>query len=501
MTGSGVRVAVGGISHETNQYVARTTGLDRFLVVRGPELVPRATGLATYIGGLVDQSLAEGWTPVGLLYAQAPPSGPIEQAAYEELREGLLDELREALPLDGVLLELHGAGATTVIDDLEGDLCQAVRRVVGPAVPVLVTHDLHGNLTQAEVSAVDMLLAVHHYPHDDAYERGREAAAALAQLLGGRWRPTTHLERLPMLLPPTTTYSGVGAWVLERCREAEELPGVLDCTFMHGFPFTDNPHVGSQVVVTTHDDPELARTVARRLAAQIWDVRDRFLTDTLGAEQAVTAAYDIGKRLVVVNETSDNPGGGAPGDGTHLLRALLARPERRVVFSSVNDPAVAALAHAAGVGGLVRADLGGKTDQLHGAPLPVEAVVTALSDGSGAFESPAAPGLPFDLGPSACLRIGHVDVIVTSRAVQTIDPVPMRMHGLDVMSYDIIALKSSGHFRSAFEPLAVEIVTADPPGLTTTRLSQLTRERSPAGLWPLDVAAAYPNPTSERSPL
>ncbi len=493
------RIAIGGISHETNQYVTAQTGREPFFVVRGAELVRLAAGLQTYIGGLVDQTVESGWEPVGLLYAQAPPSGPIEHAAYEELRSGLLQELRRALPVQGVLLELHGAGATTATDDLEGDLCSAVRQVVGPAVPVVVVHDLHGNLTQAEVSAVDMLFAVHHYPHDDAYERGREAAAALGEVLAGRWEPTAHLERLPMLLPPTTTYSGVGARVLEMCRKAEETAGVLDCVFMHGFPFTDNPHVGSQVVVTTHRDPGLARTVARRVAAEIWDMREDFLTASLDATEAVEAAYRVPRGPVVVNETSDNPGGGAPGDGTHLLRALLARPGRRTVFSSVNDPDVAALAHAAGVGASLTTLLGGKTDGLHGSPLAVDAVVTALSDGKGAFESPAACGVPFDLGASAALRVGHVDVVVTSRAVQTIDQVPMRMHGLDALGYDIIAVKSSGHFRSAFEQVGTAIVTADPPGLTTTRLSHLPRHRSPEPLWPLDRSVVYPGRDDERT--
>jgi microcystin degradation protein MlrC len=192
----------------------------------------------------------------------------------------------------------------------------------------------------------------------------------------------------------------------------------------------------------------------------------------------------------VINETSDNPGGGAPGDGTHLLRAMLEARLDNACFGFIADPETAEAAHRAGVGAEIDVALGGKSDELHGEPLRVRAQVRALTDGRFALTHMLA-GVRMNLGRSARLVIQGVDVIVTSASQQTFDPEVFLLHGIDVRRYRIVALKSSNHFRAGFQDLAKEIVTADPPGLTTHHIEVFPRKRSPRPLWPLDAEAHW----------
>lgn len=485
------RLALGGLEHETNQYVAFPTTLAHFRVTRGKDIITGDHG-RTYLGGMLAAACDLGADVVGTLHAAAPPWGTIEGTTYLGLKDELLTALKAALPVDAVALALHGAGVVDGLDDLEGDLCAAVRSLVGPDVPIVVTHDLHGNVTQAEADATDLMFGVHHYPHDDMYERGREAIESIPLLLNGHWHPTTHVERLPLLLPTTTTYLGAGAQALELCRQAEDDDAVIDCTFMHGFPYTDNSIVGSQVVVTTNDDPEHARYVARKVAAAIWALREQFVVQHLLPAEAVSTALATDGRPVVINETSDNAGGGSPCDGTHLLRALLAAKPVDAVFVGIKDPDVVRQATDAGIGTTIDIRLGGKTDRLHGDPIDCTAYVKTLTDGETRLEAPTGKGWRYPLGPTARLVIDGVDVIVISEGMQTIDRTPLLLHGIDPLDRKLVALKSSQHFRSGFQDLAAAIITTDPPGLTTLQLDQLPRSRSPRPLFPLDADAAYP---------
>lgn len=484
------RLALGGLAHETNQYVAAPTRLDDFTVTRGQDILA-ARGVRTYAGGMLDAAAELGATVVGTLHAIAMPSGVIETATYRALKQELLDRLATALPVDAVALDLHGAGVVDGLDDLEGDLTTAVRTQVGREVPIVVTHDLHGHITAQEAAAVDAMFGVHHYPHDDMYERGREAVEAIPDILGRRCRPVVHVERLPMLVPTTTTYSGVGAEVLELCQRLEKRPGILDVTFMHGFPYTDNPHVGCQVVAIADGDPALAAGVAREAAEAIWQLRERFLVCYPPPAEALSAALAADGEPIVINETSDNPGGGAPGDGTHLLRAVLAARPERTVFCGLTDPAAVQAAHRAGVGATLALSLGGKTDDRHGEPIDCQAYVKALTDGSIVLEAPMGRGWHLSLGPTALLVVDGVEVILFSRAMQTIDRTPLVLHGIDPTRRKVVALKSSQHFRSGFTEIAAGVVSTDSPGLTTMRLNLLERTRTPRPVFPLDPEAVY----------
>lgn len=485
------RVAIGSISHETNTYCKETTKLHEFRIHRGEEIITANRGVRSYIGGMLDAAAELGATVVPTFAGNATPSGTIDRGAYDSMLGELLAGIRTAMPVDAVALALHGAGVVEGIDDLEGHLSAAVRDLVGPTVPIVLTLDLHGNLTQAMADTADALFGVHEYPHTDMYDRGAEAIRILPRLLSGELKPVTHIETVPMFLTTSTSRTYPVSAVNQLCQELEQTPGVIDLTFFHGFPYTDIPHVGIHIVCTTDGDRQLARATAQKVARWIWDRRDEFLPQSLSPQEAIARALAAESGPIVINDTGDNPGGGTPGDATHLLRAMLDAKLESACFSFIYDPETAAQAHAAGTGATIQVRLGGKYDEFHGAPIVAEAYVKALTDGKFIRQSPMGQGARIDHGKCARLVIGGVDVIVSSVRSQTLDAEIFLLHGIDVMRYKIVALKSSQHFRAGFEPIAEQIITADSPGLTTLKIEVFPRERSPRPAWPLDPNAAY----------
>ncbi len=485
---------MGGIVHETNTYAVASTGLtaiDSFLRLTGDGIADFFTGTGTGIGGILAGCEAAGHEPVLTAYAAAEPSGTITAEAYAEVKGALIEALVAAMPIDAVALELHGAGVAEGVDDVEADLGAAIRQVVGAAVPVAAVLDLHGNVTPAMAEVFDLLLGCHLYPHTDLDDRGREAITLLEEVHAGRLRPVMHVEQLPILLPTSTTDGDSPAAAANRvCAEIELPDGVIDCTLMHGFPFTDIPEVGTSIIVIANGDRALARGAATEAAAWMWEHREDFRCEHETPELAVRRAAAASARPVVINETSDNPGGGSPGDGTHLLRAMIEARLENSCFAFISDPEVVAAAIAAGVGRTIEVKLGGKHDDLHGAPIAVNAVVRSITDGRFMLQA-MMRGYQLDLGPTCRLQVEGIDVVITSKPWQTIDAEIFLFHGIDVTRANVIGLKSSNHFRAGFRDIAAEIITADSPGLTTNRVEVFDHTRARRPLWPIDQSATY----------
>lgn len=497
-----MRIAIGGIEHETNTYATHsmgTTSIEDFHVLRG-EAVFAAQGGRTFLGGFLDAAASAGHEVVPTLHAIASPSGIIEARAYEALKQELLASLSEAGPLDAVALAMHGAGVVEGIEDLESDLAGAVRGVVGD-IPLVVPLDLHGNITPAMADAIDLMLGVYEYPHTDSYDRAAECIHLLPALVAGDLVPTTAVVQVPILLPTSTTDLDPARNMRDRCLAAEGDERVIDAAFFHGFPYTDVAATGSSIVVTTNDDPELARRIANDLAAHLWVRREDFLTESTSPGVALELAKKVLAERggpVVINETSDNPGGGTPGDGTYLLGAMIDAGLEHACFGFVFDPAVAAQAHAAGVGSTIAVSLGGKHGDLHGPPLELEVYVKTLTDGRFVYSNQMLAGVHANYGPSARLVIGGdkrgyngLDVIVTSRRSQTFDAGVFVLHGIDVETRSIVGLKSSQHFRAGFRNIATEMIVADSPGLTTLNVTVFDHPNAGRLLWPTDPEAEW----------
>jgi microcystin degradation protein MlrC len=487
------RIGVAMLYHETNTFADASTGTtryDRFDVWRGNELLDKWGGSKTAPIGMHETIQAIGAEAVPLYGAFAQPSGTIESRAYARLREELLTSLRDNHPLDAVALALHGAAVAESVDDVEADIALAVRDIVGPNVPVVGSFDLHGNIRQEMAEAMDGFFGFRLYPHEDMYESGEEAVRLIASLLDAEVRPVTHVEYIPVLLPPSTTDHYPAAEVNRLCEEVEGRPGIIDCTFFHGFPYADIPQVGASVVAISDDNRDLARSVAHEIATWIWDHREDFRATDPSATEAIERAVAAPGKPVVINESSDNCGGGSPGDGTHLLKAMIDARVGNSCFASIYDPEVAAQAHDAGEGTTIEVDLGGKHDDLHGKAIAASAYVESLTNGRFTLKS-FAPGMKMDLGPSARLRIDDIDVVVVSGQSQVFDPEIFLLHGIDVTRCDIVALKSSAHFRAGFRDIAKEIITADTPGVTTSHVEVFDRRNNKVSLWPVDQDSVY----------
>lgn len=490
-----LRVAIGGIAHESNGFL-EPTRLDDFSVQEGDAIVAANRGTRTYLGGMIAGGEGVGATIAPTYAAAATPSGTIAQQAWEAMVDGLVTSIRKAVPLDAVCLALHGAGSAEGCDDIETDILRRVREAVGEQVPIAVTLDLHANLRAEMLLPNTMLFGVHHYPHVDAYDRGVEAMEALARRLRGDIAPVQVLERIPLLIGGNSTSDTEPVQSINaRCWEWERRSGVLNVTFFHGFVHTDLPVMGATVVAMTDGNEELARAAARDVAQYVWTHRSGFkvsLLDVDGAIREVERVLATRGGPVVVNEPSDNPGGGAPGDGTHLIRAFLAAPPHRVAFAWIYDPEVVRQA-APQVGQWIHVRLGGKSNPLHGTPIEARAYVKCLSDGRFVHTTPMKEGWRADLGPCARLQIGRVDVIVTSVREQVFDAEIFHLHGIDPSAYDVVAVKSSHHFRAGFKDLATQIITADTPGVTTRDLRALLYQRLNRPVAPLDANATYPS--------
>ena len=489
------RIAIGEISHETNTFCPPTT-LEMFrqrVWCKGSALLKQFRGTRTYLGGMIESAERLGVELVPTFAASAEPWGTITREAYDAMVRELLEGLRGAMPLDAICLGLHGAGVAEGIDDLESAVLEAVRGAVGARVPIAATLDLHGNIAPRMAELATGLFGVHEYPHVDAYERGQEAMAFLLRVLRGEIQPAMAVEVLPLLIPASPSRLEPASSINDVCHRWEREPGMIDCAFMHGFSQTDIPEMGVAVIAVAEHDRSLAQRAARAVAREIWTRREEFQKTFPAPADAVAEA----KRLadsggpVVINEISDNPGGGAPGDGTHLLRAMLDAGLTDSAFGTLYDPGAADAAHKAGVGATIKVRVGGKFDRMHGDPLDLEVYVKCLTDGRFRLSTSMGRGQEVDLGKMARLVCRGVDIVVASGRTQVLDPQPFVLHGIDVSRCRVVGLKSSAHFRAGFDGIVKHIVGTDPPGLSTSTLKNFPYRRVRRPIYPLDRGATY----------
>jgi microcystin degradation protein MlrC len=490
------RIAIGGIAHETNTFSAVPTDIGEFrerVYVGGHDLSTGFAGTRTAIGGFLDGIAPFGGRAVPLIYASATPGGIVSRAAYRELRSGLLDRVRAAGRVDGVLLALHGAMVTDDHVDAEGDLLRGVRAIVGPHTPIIATLDSHANISNAMVETADALVGYTTYPHVDTYERGIEAATILQHLFASR-QPTARAIAVPGMLAPlppqgTTTETPMRA-LFARASFLRARAGVLNVTIAGGFPYSDVPNAGLRVVVTTTGDRLLAQGLADELAAEAWARREQFSPALVSIADATARVTAASRFPVVISDGGDNPGAGAPCDGTALLAAFHAAGLRNgVVVGVICDPVTVGEAVAAGVGAEIAVQLGGKTDTRHGSPIMTVARVVRITDGVFTNTGPMGGGGRTRMGRTALLDWDGIRVVVTEQRVQAIDLSLFRSVGIEPTEERAIILKSSVHYRAAFAPIAAEIIDVDTPGISNPNLRSFSFRFVQRPIWPLDDAS------------
>ncbi len=504
------RIALGSFMLESNGHapVATKAEFEATCWLEGAALAadlatpaPRASqGLTGFIQAM---DAGRDWEPVFTVAVGAGASGPMEQAVFDEMLGKLEAVLREAMPLDGVFLALHGAATATVDRDPDGTLLRHVRAIVGPEVPVLATLDLHCNMSWEMVRHADMFAGFITNPHVDQRERGAECAGVMRAMLGGM-RPRMAYAKLPFIPPATSQNTAAGPYAEAIAQGQRFLDHeVLNVSIVSGFSRGDTPKNGLAVMVTTRTSAARAQEVAADIAAWVWSTRARWVTNLTSLEDATELALEVGrdsaKPSLIFADVADNPGGGGRGNTTWILDSFLKAGIEGAVFGIHNDPALAAEAHALGVGAHFTARFNRDETDEFSKPLVAEAVVESLSAGECVGRRGIYLGRSLTIGACALLRVGGLRVAVVTHRKQLAEPAMLEILGVDLRAVRSLVVKSRGHFRAGFDDIWTpeRIIEVDVPGLTTVVMNRVPWREVPRPIYPVDPEMEWdpPRPT------
>jgi microcystin degradation protein MlrC len=506
----GPRIALLGFSTECNRFapIATETDFRTRTLIGGSDLVTEARSPAPRMlgelpGFVAAMDEAGPWEPVPSLLAMAEPNGPVDQAFFDRLMQRWETDLTQAGGVDGVYLVLHGAGLTTGDHDPEGTLLALVRRVLGPDVPVVATFDLHANVSDADVNLVHGFIGYRTNPHLDMRERGAEAAVLLRRLLTGTRTCLARL-RLPIVPPTVTQLTGKDApnrpygelidLGQQRMSEPPYAGRVLNVSVMGGFAFADTPFNGLTVVVTATDQ-QAADALAREIAEAGWERRNRFRPSLTSLDEAVRLARATTTPLIFA-DVADNPGGGGRGNTMAILQAFHAAKITNALLGVIHDPALAAEAHALGVGATFDARFNRDGGDEFSKPFTASAVVGGLRDQPIRGRRGIYANNTIDIGKSAALTLDGITVIVLTNRYQCADPMFFEAFGLDIAAARVVVVKSRGHFRGGFDEFFRhdQVIEVDAPGLTSPILSRFPWRHMPRPVLPIDETATWTPP-------
>ncbi len=490
-----MRVFTASLATETNTFAPLPTGLASFHeggYYPAGQHPDHMTFFAGPLWAARQRAREQGWQLVEGLVAGAQPSGITTRQAYETLRDELLADLQAALPVDMVLLGLHGAMVADGYDDCEGDLLARVRAIVGPGVVVGAELDPHNHLSAAMVGHADLLVAFKEYPHTDILERAFELVDLCAAQVAGRIRPRASVVDCAMIAALHTTQEPARGFV-RRLQALEGRDGVLSISVTHGFPWGDVADMGARILVYTDDRQEQGDALARRLADELVALRDALASPSADIDTTLDQALAAPPGLVVIADGADNPGGGAAGDSTFLLRRLVERGIQDAALGPLWDPGAVRIAFDAGVGARLPLRLGGKIGPMSGDPLDLLCTVRALAP---EMVMSGLAGTTVALGDCALVDAQGVEVVLTSRRSQAMGCDLFSGLGCDPARKRIVVVKSSQHFRAAFAPIATTILYASAPGTVAHDLRGLRYAKIQRPKWPFDPGP--PQPTMQK---
>jgi microcystin degradation protein MlrC len=498
------RIAAGGFLHETNTFAPTKAAYADFVhgggwpsMTESTHVLKSIRNINVGLAGFIGEAELHNWELVPTIFAAASPCAHVTRDAYERIAKVIVDRLADAGPIDAVYLDLHGAMVAEHVDDGEGELLRRVREVIGEKLPLVVSLDLHANVTPEMVHHADALIAYRTYPHVDMADTGRAAARHLALLLRGE-RFEKAFRQLPFLIPIswqcTNDQPAKRIYKMLAALESEAVPTLSFCP---GFPAADFAHCGPSVFAygRTKADAEAA---VGKLAAVIESHESDFDGRIYDPDEGVRLAMQLSKgarKPVIIADTQDNPGAGGDSDTTGMLRALVGNKATRAAIGAIYDPASARAAHEAGVGAALKLALGGKSGIPGDAPFEATFTVETLSGGKFVAPGPYFGGRDMDMGPSACLRIDDIRVVVSSHKAQLADQAMFRYVGIEPTEQAILVNKSSVHFRADFEPIAEKLLICAAPGAMPADPSSLpwTRLRPGIRLKPNGLAFIVPH--------
>ena len=498
-----MRIAALGFHHETNTFQSVKTDYDSFAdyeFLRGSQIADRHATSKFTLAGYFQSAQKFEFDLVPLLWAFTGPTGTITKDAFDRIATEMIDMLKENGPWDGVLLAQHGAAVSDEYPDMDGEISRRVREVVGLDTPVVMTLDLHSNITQDQVDNTDAIVAFRTNPHLDPVERAVEASDILVKTIRGEVRPVQHLVQVPMIINIVKQPTSFGPMkeIMDEVDEVLEKPGVLSASCGQGFPYADVDQMGVSFLVVTDGDAELAEKQANWLARRAWDRRAELQNDSPSIEEAISSAMNAPSddRPTAIMDVGDNVGGGGTADSTHLLAEAIRQGLKgeQSLLLSLFDPSAVQACVSAGVGSTVTLKVGAGTDHLHGEPVEVTGHVRAITDGKFEEPKPIHGGFRFfDYGPSVALDTedGHTIALHTVRGIGNMSREQYYFMGIFPEKYRVIICKGTVSPRAAYEPIAREIIMADSQGVTSANMSSFSYEHRRKPLYPFEPETKF----------
>jgi microcystin degradation protein MlrC len=492
-----MRIGVAMMSHETNTFSPVITNLERFsggrgMPLEGQEAIDVYTGTMTCLGGYLKVCAERGAEVVMSIAAGSPPSGPVEDDAFEWMCGKIL---QTAATVDAMLLDLHGAMATRSFEDGEGELLKRLR-AQNPDLPIAVALDMHANITEDMVANATVITGYHTYPHIDMASTAERSANVFFDYLAGGVAPVMRWGNAPML--PHVMRQGTDDSPnkeLQARVEAMETEGALGVSLFTGFPHADIHDAGLSVIAVTDGDAALAEQYTNELLDQAWEERDAFVYEAEPLEASIARAQTIaatgeGDGPVIILDHYDNTASGGTMDTTEVLSAVLEAGLEDVAVFGFYDPEVVSQMERAGIGSEVTVQLGGKLSMPalaeQSQPLELTGRVKLLSEGKFKAQVPMSRGLTMNMGKAGVLSVGNIDIVVLSRHIEPYDPECLRSLGIEPTARRYVMLKSRIHYRVGYRDIAKAIVECAGRGVCTSDYSEVEFRNVRRPIFPLD---------------
>ena len=482
-------IAIASILQESNTFSPVKTHYEDFSAVFGQPALERHEGNLTEMGGFIHVLRTAGIPIEPICAAWAITANRMLRTDFRRLVSEFAETLKKAKRPEALLFAMHGAQTAEGVDDVEGHLLSTARKVLGDAIPIVVTLDLHANVTAKMVKLADAIAGYHTYPHVDMYETGAKAARLALRILSGEVKPVTAFRKLPLIVPAENMQTTRGPMhrLIERARSLEKAGKAAAVSVFGVQPWLDIKEMGGSVVVVGNGDPKAAERHSSKLARRFWDTRREFDVRLTPVREAIRKAQRIDGGPVVLAESSDSTGSGSPGDSTGVLKELLAANLREPCAIFLVDPETVARAIEAGVGRAVSMRIGGKFDRKNSKPVKVTGYVRLISDGRWTARGRGYnTGIETSMGRTVVLEVGAVKILIAERSAMTVDPELFRSQGIDPVYMKIVVVKSPNGFRAAYESIAKGIFIVDTPGVSTAKLRSLPFQRVPRPIYPLD---------------
>ena len=488
-----MRIAIAGFQHETNSFAKVPASLSKWKeagILHGEEIVEEYRDSKATIAGILSRLESEtNIDLVPLVFSRLMPMGHMTVEATNYLVDEILTLIEEQGPWDIVFLAQHGAAVSDLYKDPDGELAEKVRAIVGPEVIIVTNFDYHANVSRKVVLNSDILKVYQTNPHLDTFERAFESADLAIKYFNGEIKPTMYLATPPLVINilKQGTSDKPMSELLEFAKLEMQNPDVLSVSVVGGYPYADVPQMGTTFLAITNNDPALAKTVANRIALHAWEMRAELNGLAYSIDSALIEANEQSEKPVVLFDVGDNVGAGTPGDSTLVLHAA-----RRLGISgllqALCDPTIVKLCSTLGVGVRVDVEVGGKFDDMHGTPLPITGVITAITDGKYAETKPSHGGfLYYNDGPSVAIKTDDGnDILLTSLPAMSSSLLQFRNAGLEPLDHKIVVVKGVHSPRPAYESIAKKMYWLDTAGASTADLSNFTYSHRRVPMYPYE---------------